>query len=559
MWRRQAHQQLLPKKSRTSRSYLARGKLSDAVKKLEKQLVYGRFVRLDDLNYVIQALGKEKDPKTAQRFYDLSVEHGMKPTFITRNSLLSAYAQSGDSVNAVKIFNDMKENGASFKPNLHSYNFIIDSFARQGKVKQASHWLEKCAESKLRPDQITFGSLMKAYAKLGHTRDAALLLQRMVDSDLKPDKRIFSSVLTAHAKRGDAQGVLDIINKAPNNMIDIFAYHSAMHAFARNGEFIAAEEMLAKLEASNLKADLHIYNALLDAYSRMGNIEGAQNVMERMFRADITPDIISHSCIMSSFANAGDLNGALAYLDEVLVNENVQVDVQFFGSIFNLCGRAGNISACEKLLETMHMLDLTPDVSIYNSLFFAYSYCKDVSSHHSHEKLLTLFEKIDEPNGASFRAITEALLNFKLPEVAGELLFKYFQKGGIRRVRPVTEHFNYILCYYSKGEDLHNVTTFLDRMIDEKVPLEAGCYNHVLAVLTKAIDIHTAEKYFDDLSATEFGPDAYSFANMITIYAKVNRPEQARKLLHRMFSENIKPDRPIFNSIITKFRARRQH
>ena len=82
------------------------------------------------------------------------------------------------------------------RPNISSYNVVIDANAKSGDMDTAVEWLSKAQEAKLLPNIVTYNAVIDAGAKSGDMDLAVELLSKAQEAKLEPNiANYFSATL----------------------------------------------------------------------------------------------------------------------------------------------------------------------------------------------------------------------------------------------------------------------------------------------------------------------------------------------------------------------------
>ena len=58
-----------------------------------------------------------------------------------------------------------KAQGAGLKPEIITYNAVIDACAKSGDMEEAVEWLSKTQEARLKPNVIAYNAVINAFAE----------------------------------------------------------------------------------------------------------------------------------------------------------------------------------------------------------------------------------------------------------------------------------------------------------------------------------------------------------------------------------------------------------
>ncbi|XAR57813.1 hypothetical protein NMG60_11026082 [Bertholletia excelsa] len=157
-------------------------------------------------NALLRSLCQEKSMKDARNVYH-SLKHKFRPNLQTFNILLSGWKSTEE---AEGFFEEMRELGV--KPDLVSYNCLIDVYCKSMEIKTALELLEKMREQDISPDVISYTSIIGGFGLVGQPDKARDVLKEMKEYGCYPDVAAYNATIRNFciAKRlGDAYSLLD--------------------------------------------------------------------------------------------------------------------------------------------------------------------------------------------------------------------------------------------------------------------------------------------------------------------------------------------------------------
>lgn len=332
------------------------GMRSHAVDRAEELLqdIYDSFTLEPNtvvLNTVMSTWVKSRNPQAVQRTQELlqQMENSSSkypPDLISYNTHIHAltlhvarhpeYAQRANDL-LLQLERDYQQGKISFRPNLFTYNLVIDAWSRAAAAAAAS----------------PFSSSNDAAAW-----NAVRVLRSLISSDQTPDPDTFSfnQVFAALSKTKSrkpgaavlAEKLLTYMEDAyklklhPNAKPDVIGYTSVIVTMGRSKEVDAperAEQIVMRMKersgavgvATFVKPDRACYNALIDCWAKSGKGTLAARKAEALLKEmeedpSLSPNIITYNAVLNSWAKSGTRccgNQAEKYLDRMwkLYNE----------------------------------------------------------------------------------------------------------------------------------------------------------------------------------------------------------------------------------------------
>ncbi|CAH8355886.1 unnamed protein product [Eruca vesicaria subsp. sativa] len=158
-------------------------------------------------NALLRTLCQEKTMTDARNVYH-SLKHQFHPDLHTFNILLSGWRSSEE---AEAFFQEMtKEKG--LKPDVVTYNSLIDVFCKAREMDKAYKLIDKMREEDVTPDVITYTTIIGGLGLIGQPDKAREVLKEMKEYGCYPDVPAYNAAIRNYciARRlGDADMLVD--------------------------------------------------------------------------------------------------------------------------------------------------------------------------------------------------------------------------------------------------------------------------------------------------------------------------------------------------------------
>jgi pentatricopeptide repeat protein len=285
----------------------------------------------------VDAWGKAGNPENAKRILSRMEDLGasdstLAPTRVTYNAMMNAYIKHGDMKSASNIIESM-EATSGLAPIINDYNVLLAGYAKFGHAREAEQLVKRmiavCRDENkddLKPDLYSYNTLLDAWAKSnepGRGVRVQEILATLIDKhesgefEWSPDERTFSTAMTALARSG---GTIEQIEKLWEDATsrglgfgaDPYMSTALLDAYANSNSAEKAEQILEKLEKEGRATDV-AYNTVLKAWKAKGNeqaTEHAEKLFERMKKLDLMVDAFSYCTLIAIHANRGDRQSA---------------------------------------------------------------------------------------------------------------------------------------------------------------------------------------------------------------------------------------------------------
>lgn len=297
----------------------------------------------------------------ALAFFKEMIEANVVPNESTLVTVLSGCSQSGSLEMGKWVRSWIDDHGLGF--NIHIVNALIDMYSKCGDLDTASD-LFKGLEQR---DVISWNVMIGGYTHMSCHKEALGLFQRMLQSNIEPTDVTFLSILPACA----SLGALDLgkwihayIDKNFQYSDNISIWTSLIDMYAKCGSIEAAQQVFNSMKHRSLAS----WNAMISGLAMHGLAEKALELFSRMTNEGYKPDNITFVGVLSACSHAGLLDLGRQYFSSMVQDYAISPDLQHYGCMVNLLGRAGLFDEAEALIQNMEM---KPDGAIWGSLLGA--------------------------------------------------------------------------------------------------------------------------------------------------------------------------------------------
>lgn len=307
---------------------------------------------------MLQACKHSLDYRTAIRTHAKLVifGYGTYPSLLA--SLVSVYAQC-DFVNLARNLIDQI---FSCSRNLVSLNLVIESFM---KVRECDNAKSVFHKMPIR-DVVTWNSMIGGYVRNTQYEEALRLFQEMLKSNVVPDEFTFTSVITGCGRLG----ALDFGQRVHNVMIEKkielnFILSSALiDMYSRCGRIKVAKEVFDRVPCNNIC----VWNTMINGLAMHGLAIDAVAVFSKMDLENVLPDGITFVALLTACSHCGLVEQGRSYFDLMTSRYSIQPQIEHYGAMVDLLGRAGLIQEAYDIIRAM---PIEPDVVIWRTILSA--------------------------------------------------------------------------------------------------------------------------------------------------------------------------------------------
>ncbi|MQL78539.1 hypothetical protein Taro_010972 [Colocasia esculenta] len=320
------------------------------------------------LTALISVLGKMGRADLAKEVFDVGLVDGYGKTVYAYSALISAYARSGLSAEALKLFESMKAIG--LKPNSVTYNTVIDACGKGGEdLHRTTEIFREMLMSGVRPDKVTFNSLLAGCSRAGHWEDARVMFDEMIHQGVGRDVFTYNTFIDAVCKCGNMDLAVQIMSEMPVNNVqpNVVTYSTMMDGYSKLERFDEALKLYEELKSLGIPMDRVCFNTLLSIYVKMGRYDDVVKTSEEMDRLGIDRDVVTYNALIAGYGKQGRFD-VLGYLVQKMGVENIQPNVLTYSTLIDVYSKAGLHQNAMDVYMEFRETGLKADVVLYSSL-----------------------------------------------------------------------------------------------------------------------------------------------------------------------------------------------
>ncbi|PHT36404.1 Pentatricopeptide repeat-containing protein [Capsicum baccatum] len=337
---------------------------------------------------------------------------------VVQTALLDAYSRFTSDVRVARqLFDEISDK------NVVSWTAMISGYTRVGRMGDAVLLFEEVPQH-IR-DTPSWNSIIAGCTQNGLFSEAISLFRRMIVEEgmvqgNKPNDITFACVLAACGHTGMLQLGKCIHGYTYRNSLHLntLTLNALIDMYGKCGSLKQARNLFDK--ANRRRGSLACWNSMINCLAPQGHWEGAIGVFKDMLRHgdDVKPDTVTFIGLLSACTHGGLVEEGLSYYDLMTRVYGINPEIEHYGCLIDLLGRAGRFEEIMKIVRDMH---LTPDAVIWGSLLNG---CKihgriDLAEY-ALEKLISI-----DPNNGSYYSV--------LANLYGEL-GKWDEARNIRKI-----------------------------------------------------------------------------------------------------------------------------
>ncbi|KAG5554944.1 hypothetical protein RHGRI_012485 [Rhododendron griersonianum] len=288
-----------------------KGLLEDAVKLLEEILVDNCFDKersnLITSTILMDGYFKSGDTMQALFLWNDMIQRGFQMDVTAYNVVIHGSCLSQDVTVAYQYLSEMLKSG--FLPDVFTYNTLISALCKEGKTDEACYIHSVMSRLGVFPDQISYKMLITGLCVQGDVMKASEFLLSMLESSIVPEPVIWNAIIDGYGRTGDAKKALSIRDQMVEFGVlpNIFTYNILIHAHIKRGKIAEAYSLKKEMILNGLFPDLVTYNLLVGAACGIGDIRSALQLHDEILRRGYNPDIITYTELIKGYTLKGKL------------------------------------------------------------------------------------------------------------------------------------------------------------------------------------------------------------------------------------------------------------
>ncbi|KAF6154544.1 hypothetical protein GIB67_027817 [Kingdonia uniflora] len=353
---------------------------------IEKGFVPDNFT----LPFVLKACAQAQALREGEGIYVYAIKSGFVFDVYVGNTLMRLYVVCGVIEAVRKVFD------GNFHRDLVSWTTLIQGYASMGFSREAiGVFLDMGSDDNLRVDEMTMVIVISTCAKLGDLDLCRKIHEYIFDNFVKVDVYVGNALVDMYVKCGDVDFAFKLFQEMPEK--NVVSWNSMILGLAQKGDFKETLSVFRRMQRENVKPDdvtlvgvlnscanlgvlelgewIHAYidrnrikadgfigNALVDMYAKYGNIDKAFGAFENMKRRDV----YSYTGMIAG--HIGLVEEGCRYFEDMSRLYNLQPQIEHYGCMVDLLGRAGLINEAEKFIKSM---PIEPDAFVWGALLGA--------------------------------------------------------------------------------------------------------------------------------------------------------------------------------------------
>ncbi|KAM5577691.1 pentatricopeptide repeat-containing protein [Rosa sericea] len=287
---------------------------------------------------------------------------GLKPNYVTYNSLLSSFASMDFWDCCRQIHCRIVKEG--FDSNVYIVVTLLTVYSESNCSLEDFRALCSCVSVW---DQISWNAVIAGFCNIGSSEEALKCFSEMRQAGVAVDFFTFTSILRAAGTLSalvEGKKIHALIFKS-GHASNLCVQNGLVSMYGRCGAIHDAKWVFTLMK----EHDVVSWNSLLSGYAHHGFGEETVELFEQMRRTEVKPDNTTFLIVLTACSHVGLLDKGLEYFN-LMRNDDLPEPpkVEHYATVVDLFGRAGNLHEAEAFVNSM---PIEPGASVYKALLSA--------------------------------------------------------------------------------------------------------------------------------------------------------------------------------------------
>ncbi|OLP81061.1 putative pentatricopeptide repeat-containing protein, mitochondrial [Symbiodinium microadriaticum] len=472
--------------------------------------------------------------------------------------LIQVNAICGDPDKAAELLEDVLAVGG--RSDIMCFNKVSMAFAKQGRLEEATAWVERMPEASVEPDRQTFEMMLLYSHKIHqalHTYtckiedivvDGAVAFARVWFSGIHSGGDVLGVAPTKRRVKwiGAARFVLAEGPEGPSTaqigeiwvLGDLYSLQKQLQG--EGGE--CATAWVERMPEASVEPDRQTFEALATAHAARGDVDRAAGCLEEMQLRRMSPLPANYVPVIEACAESRDGAQAERWLQEVR-DANLPVNSVLYSSV--LKAYQYDERGAVRVLEDMIQERVMPSVRTWNSVIR--SFAQTAKSEEAEALMRRMQDSGVTPTGITYGILLEGCARSGAIEKALDLMQ---EMDKVRVGRSQVTYTTLMKVMHRTGHSGDVQQTF-DAMVAAGLPPNEESMSIVIAAAVKAAGKASAGiKWFDKMKEFNLSPTTAHYAPCLIHLAKEKQIPALRQLLPMMVAQGVPLDEYLQSTLL---------
>ncbi|KAL1309799.1 hypothetical protein AAHE18_17G204600 [Arachis hypogaea] len=255
-------------------------------------------------NILLKALCKGNNVDASVRILDEMPAIGVVPNVVSYTTVLGGYALRGDMRGWIS--------------DATTYTVLVSGFCRQGMFVDAIKVMDEMEENGLEPNEVTYSVMIEAYCKGKKSGEAHNVLDDMLGKNHVPSSALCCRVVDMLCKEWNVENACEVWRKLlrMNCSRDDAVTGTLVHWLCKKGKVIEARKALDEF-GGGVVPSLLTYNTLIAGMRERGELCEAARLWDDMVEKGRVPNAFTYDMLIKGFCKVGNVKEGIRIIEEM--------------------------------------------------------------------------------------------------------------------------------------------------------------------------------------------------------------------------------------------------
>ncbi|URD85567.1 Pentatricopeptide repeat-containing protein [Musa troglodytarum] len=296
-------------------------------------------------SFLLKACANLSWPCAGAQFHGLTVKKGLAFNVYVATALVNMYATCGSLVEARRAFDEMPYR------NSVSWNAMITALASWGELAFARLLFSQMPDRNV----ISWTGLIDGYTRADRPLVALDLFRQMMAEGLMPTE----ITVLAIAPTISSLGALDKVEalhayseKRGLSLLDVRVENSLIDMYGKCGSM---EDSYKFFEHMGSRRNLVSWTSIVSGFAMHGMANEAMKLFDEMRNGNFKPNRVTFLSMLNACNHGGLVEAGLRLFISMVYDYGIEPEIQHYGCMIDLLGRAGRLKEAEDMIAGMPM------------------------------------------------------------------------------------------------------------------------------------------------------------------------------------------------------------
>ncbi|XP_059312221.1 pentatricopeptide repeat-containing protein At3g60050-like [Lycium ferocissimum] len=303
---------------------------------------------------IMKIFAESEEFKAMWRLVDEMIEKGYPTTARTFNLLICTCGEAGLARKVVERF--IKSKTFNYRPFRHSFNAILHSLLGVHQYRLIEWVYQQMLVEGHLPDILTYNILLCSKYRLGKLDQFHRLLDEMGRSGFSPDFHTFNILLHVLGKGDKPLAAVNLLNhmKEVGCEPNILHFTTLIDGLSRAGNLDACKYFFDELIRQGCVPDVVCYTVMITGYVVAGELDKAQELFTDMIANGQLPNVFTYNAMIRGLCMAEKFDEACMVVKE-MESRGCNPNFMVYSTLVSYLKNAGKLSKAHEVIR--HMVD----------------------------------------------------------------------------------------------------------------------------------------------------------------------------------------------------------